>query len=330
MGLDLGGAHTKAVLVGEGGVKNSLLRYLPLWKEREKLGGLLRELGGWGAEAVGVVMTGELADVFPSREEGVRELVGEVGRVWKGALFLTLEGRLVGRKEALSRPLSVAASNWVASGLLVSRDFPDALFVDVGSTTTDLVPLVGGGVANLGCTDLERLRRGELIYTGVIRTPVPCVLREVEGVGVAAENFSVMGDVYVLLGKLRPEDYSCETPDGRGKDPESCLRRLARSFCSDPEETGRGFLRRCALALHREQVRRVAEGMRRVAGRYGLDGCPAVLAGVGRRILGREAAKRAGLGSVDLERIYGKEAALMTPAFSMGVLAGEVVGRTPW
>jgi probable H4MPT-linked C1 transfer pathway protein len=218
----------------------------------------------------------------------------------------------------------------VASGLLVSRDFPDALFVDVGSTTTDLVPIVGGRVANLGSTDLQRLRRGELLYTGVLRTPVPCVLGEVEGVGVAAENFSVMGDVYVLLGKLGPEDYSCETPDGRGKDPESCLRRLARSFCSDPEEAGRSFLRRCALALHREQVRRVAEGMRRVVGRYGLEGCPAVVAGVGRRVLGREAARKAGLRVVDLEGIHGREAALMTPAFSMAVLAGEVVGRTPW
>ena len=330
LGLDLGGAHTKAVLLEGGRVRASLLRYLPLWKERERLGGVLRELGKWGAEGVGVVMTGELADVFPSREEGVRELVGEVGRVWRRALFLTLEGRLVGREEALSRPLSVAASNWVASGLLVSRDFPDALFVDVGSTTTDLVPIVGGRVANLGSTDLQRLRRGELLYTGVLRTPVPCVLGEVEGVGVAAENFSVMGDVYVLLGKLGPEDYSCETPDGRGKDPESCLRRLARSFCSDPEEAGRSFLRRCALALHREQVRRVAEGMRRVVGRYGLEGCPAVVAGVGRRVLGREAARKAGLRVVDLEGIHGREAALMTPAFSMAVLAGEVVGRTPW
>jgi len=77
-------------------------------------------------------------------------------------------------------------------------------------------------------------------------------------------------------------------------------------------------------------VRRVAEGMRRVVGRYGLEGCPAVVAGVGRRVLGREAARKAGLRVVDLEGIHGREAALMTPAFSMAVLAGEVVGRTPW
>jgi probable H4MPT-linked C1 transfer pathway protein len=331
LGLDVGGAHTKAVLVEGERARASLLRYLPLWKERTKLGGVLRELRKWGAEGVGVVMTGELADVFPSRAEGVRELVGEVGRVWRKALFLTLKGELVGKEEALSRPLSVAASNWVASALLVARGFPDALFVDVGSTTTDLVPIAGGRVANLGSTDLQRLRRGELIYTGVLRTPVPCVLREVEGVGVAAENFSVMGDVYVLLGKLEPEDYSCETPDGRGKDPESCGRRLARSFCSDPEEVGEAFLWRCARILHQEQVRRLTEGMKRVRERYGLGGCPAVLAGVGRKIVGEEAARKAGFRKVvDLERIYGREAALMTPAFSMGVLAGEAVGRTPW
>jgi len=329
LGLDLGGAHTKAVLLREGRVEASLLRYLPLWKRYGELEGLLRELSGWGAERVGVVMTGELSDIFPSRAEGVRELVEQVCRVWRGALFLTLRGELVGRERALSQPLSVAASNWMASALLVSRDFPDALFVDVGSTTTDLIPLVGGKVANAGSTDLDRLRRGELIYTGVLRTPVPCVLGEVEGVGVAAESFALMGDVYILLGKLRPEEYSCETPDGRGKDVESCRRRLARCFCSDPEEVGEGFLRRCARALYREQVRRVAEGMRRVRDRYGLEGCPAVVAGGGGRILGREAARRVGLKVVDLGRIYGREAALMTPAFSMGVLVEEVAGRTP-
>ncbi|MEM3012871.1 MAG: hydantoinase/oxoprolinase family protein, partial [Candidatus Hadarchaeales archaeon] len=315
LGLDLGGAHTKAVLLREEGVEASLLRYLPLWKEREGLNSLLKELKGWGPERVGAVMTGELADVFGTREEGVKELAGEVWKVWRGkALFLTLGGELVGMREVLSNPLSVAASNWVASGLVVAEEFPDSLLVDVGSTTTDLVPLVDGKVANLGSTDFQRLRRGELVYTGVVRTPVPCVLGEVEGAGVAAENFAVMGDVYILLGKLRPEEYTSETPDGRGKDPESCRRRLARTFCSDPEEVGEGFLRRCARSLHREQVRKVAEKMRRVTERYGLEGCPAVLTGVGRRILGREAAGRSGFKRVvDLGRIWGEEAALMTP-----------------
>lgn len=331
LGLDLGGAHTKAVLLRGEEVEASLLRYLPLWKERGNLGKLLRELKGWGAEGVGVVMTGELADVFRTREEGVRELAGEVGRVWRKALFLTLRGELVGMREVLSNPLSVAASNWVASGLVVAREFPDSLLVDVGSTTTDLIPLVGGRVANLGSTDFQRLRRGELVYTGVVRTPVPCVLGEVEGVGVAAEDFATMGDVYLLLGKLGPREYTSETPDGRGKDVESCRRRLARAFCSDPEEVGEGFLRRCARALHREQVRRVAERMRGVVERYGLEGCPAVLSGVGRMILGREAAARAGFKKVvDLGRRWGEEAALMTPAFCMGRLVEEAVGRTPW
>ncbi len=332
LGIDLGGAHTKAVLMEGGRVKASLLRYLPLWKEREKVGDLLRELERWGPEGVGVVMTGELADVFETREEGVKELAKEAWRVWKGkALFLTLGGELVGMRRVLSDPLSVAASNWVASGLVVARDFPDSLLVDVGSTTTDLIPLVGGRVANLGSTDFQRLRRGELVYTGVIRTPVSCVLGEVEGIGMAAENFAVMGDVYLLLGKLNPKEYTCETPDGRGKDVKSCERRLARVFCSDPEEVGRNFLRRCARILHKKQVEKVAEKMGKVKGRYGLEGCPVVVTGVGRKIVGREAALRAGFKKVvDLGRIWGEEAALMTPAFSMGKLVEEVVGRMPW
>ena len=53
---------------------------------------------------------------------------------------------------------------------LVAKLAGDALFVDMGSTTTDIIPIEDGAVANEGYTDAERLLTGELVYTGFTRT----------------------------------------------------------------------------------------------------------------------------------------------------------------
>ena len=54
---------------------------------------------------------------------------------------------------------------------------PDALLIDVGSTTADVVPIVAGRVAATGRNDLERLQAGELVYTGVLRTNLAAIAR---------------------------------------------------------------------------------------------------------------------------------------------------------
>src|SRR6185295_17246007 len=117
-------------------------------------------------------------------------------------------------------PLEVAAANWRASATLVARTFRDALFLDVGSTTTDIIPIVAGSVVVEGTTDPGRLLSGELVYTGALRTPVCAIVRSVPFEGrrcrVAAEHFAVAADVHLWLGRIQASDYTCETPDGRG------------------------------------------------------------------------------------------------------------------
>ena len=74
-------------------------------------------------------------------------------------------------------PALAAAANWLALATLVARLVPDdvGLLIDVGTTTTDLIPLDHGRAAARGRTDTERLQNGELVYAGVRRTPV-CAL----------------------------------------------------------------------------------------------------------------------------------------------------------
>jgi hypothetical protein len=333
LGLDVGGANTKAILLEGGEVRDHWLKYIPLWKEKATLGAFLRELAEFSPDVVGVTLTGELCDVFRNKREGVVEIVETACNAFgdDACLFMSLDGALLTRERSLAAAQKLAAANWVASTLIVGRDYPNCIFMDVGSTTTDIIP-VKGRPAPLGWTDLGRLKTGELIYTGVLRTPLPCICQRVplgdEEIWVAAESFAITADVYRVLGLIEEEDYVCETPDSRGKDKESCARRIARIFCSDVEELGEEQVLAAARVFHNEQTRLIAKGLGEVVRLHGLPKATKIaVAGLG-RALAEKAARSLGFDEiVDLASVYGEAAALMMPSFSMGLLAAEVFER---
>jgi uncharacterized hydantoinase/oxoprolinase family protein len=45
-------------------------------------------------------------------------------------------------------------------------------------------------------------------------------------------------DVHLVLSHITEEEYTVDTPDGKGKDRIASLRRLARVVCADLEEIG--------------------------------------------------------------------------------------------
>ena len=334
VGLDIGGANTKAILLENGMVKNHWLEYIPLWKEKERIGPFLKGLANSvGPDVVGATLTGELCDIFESKSEGVTELVGIICSAFGDdkCFFMSLSGELLMRDRSLASPLELAAANWVASALIVGRKYPNCISMDAGSTTTDIIPLKGGKpVAEK--TDFERLKSNELVYTGVLRTPLPCICSEMPlggkgKIGIAAENFAIAADVYRVLDMIGAKDYTCETPDGRGKDKESCMRRIARIFCSDLEELGENLVVKAGRTFHHEQVGLVSKALKRVADLRKLPRTTKVIVtGIGRKILAEKAARAVGFNKViDLADVYGKEAALMTPAFCMGLLAAEAL-----
>jgi probable H4MPT-linked C1 transfer pathway protein len=338
LGLDIGGANTKAILLEDGRVADHWLRYIPLWKDKRALDQFLKQLARSASpDRVGATMTGELCDIFRTKQRGVEEIVEAICGAFGDDIcyFMSLDGVLLTRLQSLNSPGKLAAANWVASALAVGKKYPNCLLIDVGSTTTDIIPVKNGRPSPSGWTDFQRLGTGELVYTGVLRTPLPCICSEVklrgERIAVAAENFAVMADVYRALGMLTVADYTCETPDGRGKDRESCMQRIARTFCSDLEELGRDFVLEAARIFQHEQVELVTRALRKVVSSHKLPRTmDAVLTGLGRKVLAQEAAERAGLKrTIDLAAIYGEEAALMTPAFGVGMLAMEAteVGR---
>src|SRR3954447_10038252 len=159
LAMDIGGANTKAAWF-DGASLRTVSRPFEIWRDREALARVLREVAAEAgpADAVAITMTAELSDAFRTKREGVAFVLAAAQDALGELSVLTVDGELVAPAEARARPLGVAAANWVATALVVAGTYPDALLIDVGSTTADVVPIVAGRVAARGRNDLERLQ----------------------------------------------------------------------------------------------------------------------------------------------------------------------------
>ena len=330
LGWDVGGANIKAARIGDEGRPGPAVveRPFALWREPHRLPVVLSEVADriGNARTMALTMTAELADCFATKREGVAFVLDAFSAAFPEVepWVYGVDGRFRSAEAARQRPLEVASANWMASATLVARTFPDAIFLDAGSTTTDVIPIVDGQVAVRGRTDPARLRSGELVYTGALRTPVCAIVRWVPLGGhrcrVSAEHFAVAADVHLWLGRIEEREYTCETPDGRGRSRLEAGARLARMVCADLE-----MLRPCditAIAEHvaHAQVRQIAMGIRQVKRRLGRI-CPrvAVLAGQG-AFLTRVAAEEVGLATWDMAEDVGSAAARAAPATAVAYL----------
>ena len=213
-GLDIGGANLKAAWPAKPACPAVEIPF-PMWTDHQRLDEALSELMRYAdtEDAVAVTMTGELADGFESREHGVLAIASAVEKVCDGRLirYYCNEGSWLEHTEVAARWDNVAAANWHAAARWGARFLPDqtGLVIDVGSTTTDVSPVVAGTVATAGGDDLMRLSHNELVYVGAGRTPVCGLLNEVQHAGrhisLANELFATTSDVLIWL-KLTTED----------------------------------------------------------------------------------------------------------------------------
>jgi probable H4MPT-linked C1 transfer pathway protein len=284
---------------------------------------VLRDLAADPADAVAITMTAELSDAFRTKREGVAFVLDAAQAAFgeRPLRVLTTAGELVTVDEARARPWDVAAANWVATALAVAAAYPDALVIDVGSTTTDVVPIAGGRVGATASNDLERLLAGELVYTGALRTNLAAIAPRVpvggESCPVASEYFAVSADVHLVLGHLEPEAYDCPTPDGRPATVPFARERIARLVCSDLDQLGERDVDAIAAFLHGEQLRQIEAAAR--GARLPSD-APVVAVGSG-AFMGREVAAR--LGRVVADAPWGATAAGAAPAAALATLLRE-------
>jgi (4-(4-[2-(gamma-L-glutamylamino)ethyl]phenoxymethyl)furan-2-yl)methanamine synthase len=304
IGIDVGGANLK--IVDDKGVH---IHYCPLW-EGAPVTALLDRYVTDPGEPAAVVMSGELADCFQSKEEGISFIVNAVKKAFPDACFYGTDGQF--HRSAVPQ---LAAANWLASADFLRETYPDAVLLDIGSTTADIIPLARFA-SLLGLTDLQRLRKGYLVYTGLLRGNVATQLRSVLLGGtdtpVSSEYFASAADVHLVLGHITCSQYTCDTPDRKEKTETASLRRLARVVCADLDEIGEGGARQIAgqfWDLQRELIRNQIGSVMKAS-------CPATLltAGIGSSLFARE------LGGTDLSGRMGKAADAL-PAYAIREVA---------
>jgi (4-(4-[2-(gamma-L-glutamylamino)ethyl]phenoxymethyl)furan-2-yl)methanamine synthase len=302
IGLDVGGANTKAAVVDGADPPRIVSEPFEVWREPDAMADVIASVVarlGVPDVPVAVTTTAELVDVFASKREGVQYVLDATTAALPGRRLrvITTDGELIGPDEARAAPLRCAAANWVATAMLVARSLPDAILLDCGGTTTDVIPIVAGEVAARGRTDTERLLAGELVYTGALRTNLTAVVSHVpiggEPCPVSAELFAITADAHLQRGSLRPEQCTCTFPDARGASPPEVRARLARLVCADPGQLAAGDLEAIAATVEEAQIAAIAGALARVARRLP-RAAPVVAVGVG-AFLARAAAERCGL-----------------------------------
>lgn len=350
LGLDIGGANTKAAIMilrdDQVAKFESELEYFPFWKRNSGqfislLSGLYRRLSGSKKlDGIGVTMTAELSDAYRTKREGVNQILDCVTKVFDETrvMVLDVDAKLRSIAAAKAEPLMVASANWAATGWMVAQHVPNCIVVDVGSTTTSIIPVVNAEVVAFGKTDLDKLGNGELVYTGSLRTNVAATVQVVllrgRNVRVASELFAQSGDVHVVLGNIKTEDYTTETPDGKEKTRSAAAARLARVVCADVEMLTEQEISQIAKYVYDRQVVQIAYGLKQVCDRFSHDAkkeLAAVVTGLGKDFLGRKAAEKAGLTKiVDLDSLLPKGATLASPAAAVALMmATKLAGKRP-
>lgn len=273
LGLDIGGANIKAATAA--GWATSVP--FPLWKMPDELPSALRSIFTChdDIDVLAVTMTGELADCFQTKAEGVEHILsavriaaeGRTVKVWSTA------GGFIGMQEAVGDPFAVAAANWHALATWVGRRYPrrSALLIDIGSTTTDIIPLMNGLPCPQGKTDLTRLQSGELVYTGVRRTPLAAGMQIIpfraQWATVSSELFATMLDVHLLRGDIPENSHDTDTANGRPATRTAAIDRIVRMLCADRTEITEAEAVSLAGYWADKQLKQIAWGIHQVLGR---------------------------------------------------------------
>jgi len=332
LGVDIGGANIK-VADGRGYAES---RPFPLWQRSAELEQELRTLfvETSSADRIVVAMTGELADCFPSKKAGVEFILGAVDNASDGRhtrVYLG-NGKMVTPQAARAKPLRAAAANWRALAAFAGRCAPMAggLLIDVGSTTTDIVPLMDGETIAQGGSDTTRMIAGELVYTGVERTPIASVIQTTpyrgETCPVASELFATTRDVYQLSGQLLEAPGDTRTADGRPATKVFARQRIGRMICADDGAFNHRDAAVICKAVQDRQIEMIVQAINQVEAKMSRPIQTVVVSGHG-EFLARAAVNQAEpqAAIISLARELSPSVSRCATAHALAVLASEEV-----
>ena len=330
-GFDIGGANTDLAVIDfeNGEIKNIEVdfAYLPMWSNNDDLSKVLVELIEniclvSDIDAVGISMTAELVDAYDTKKDGVLDVVKKCEETFSCPIAYVGVDGMLSKEEIEQTPLKAAAANWIATAQIATLISDNCIFIDTGSTTTDIIPIKNGKECAIGKSDFDRSATGELVYTGTLRTNLASFLDNVELNGkkyrVASELFAQTADVYTVLGLISEEDYVCDTFDGESKSKMDCAKRIARVVCADLEMLSFEDIYDMSKFIHQKQIEQIADGLKQVHETQNLD--LIVTTGLGKDILDRPAAELLGLEVRSMGDILTDEECVVAPAVGTAVM----------
>jgi probable H4MPT-linked C1 transfer pathway protein len=278
IGWDIGGAHVKACLLEGGRARDAAQWPCPLWQGQHHLElALAAAQSRWpaafaAARCHAVTMTGEMVDLFANRRDGVLRLVEQLATRLGAGLRLYAAGSRGGfwasAAAAAQHWQAIASANWMASASWAAAQVNEGVLLDIGSTTTDLIALRAGAVASHARGDSDRLASGELLYLGVVRTPLCALARQVpfddHEVNVMNEFFATSADVYRLSGELDAAHDQQPSADGGAKTEAATRQRLARMIGRDAGDASPAQWLALARFWREQQIEQTAAQLARV------------------------------------------------------------------
>lgn len=341
IGWDIGGAHVKAARVQRGALLDAAQWPCPLWRGVAELEGALAAAHArWpdlAEQRHAVTMTGEMVDAFANREDGVRRIAQVLGRALPRPSFFAGDAGWCGAPEAGATWQHIASANWFATARHAACLLQDAqgVLVDIGSTTTDLIAFRNGQVLTASRSDALRLQRSELVYQGVVRTPLCALAQRIAWqhagrtteVNVMNEFFATTADVYRLTGELDAAHDQHPAADNGAKDLAGSRARLARMIGLDARDASDSEWQRFAQGWRAAQLAELREQLGRVLAAHRLH-TPALMVGTGcGAFLVPELARpgwRQATYAPDLVRIHA-QASADAPAWAQVCAAGVAV-----
>ena len=290
LGIDIGGAHIKIVGLDKQ-KKIILVKYIKFyfWKNKAKLFKFFDFINSISTPhtKIGITLTAELCDIFETRIDGFKKIYNECKRLKNKFFFYTSSKEVFTVKSNTKKIISM---NWHATGKFISKNLSNAVIVDFGSTTTDIICIKNKIIKNLSFDDFSRLKNNELIYTGLTRTPIFGIMNELSLNGinypVIPEFFSSMSDVYRInksLDKILDID---DTADNTEKNLNQSFIRVARNFGFDFDKSNKELLKKISRKLINCQMNKIAVSLDKLIIKFNMSKkVPIVLCGIGNKVL---------------------------------------------
>ena len=293
LGIDIGGAHIK--IVGLDQFQNiCLIKYRKcyLWKNPKKLKQevtFINSLSNNKNILCGVTMTAELCDIFPDRLTGAKLILNECKKI-KFKTFLYSKSDKVFEKLQSNNLSNLMSMNWHSIGKYLTHFVKNALIIDLGSTTTDFICIKNGKIMNKAFNDFKRLSNGEILYTGLMRTPLFAIKKNVKykskNISIIPEYFSNTSDIYRINKKIKKEFDIDDETDFSDKNVIGSYKRIARSFGMDYHSKDKFFIKKLSENIMNEQLNTINKNTEKLLKKFNMKKKSLIiLSGIGQEVL---------------------------------------------